>query len=415
MPKNSKHLAVISLAIMGAGFAATLPFQESLPIELLQGGFEAGVVGGLADWFAVTALFRHPMGIPIPHTALLPKNRDRMIGSLVSTLENDWLSKESIQDKMKQIQFMERLLPFFEKEIHSPAVKKGMTTLLKEMIFQVDLEKLLPFIKKELKGYLSSCKVEPLLQMVVNQSLARKYDEKMLDLLLVKAEEWVKKDNQQYQLGRLAIGALDSFKLDGIMQFALNSFRSMVNEEKLGNIIQNLLINVINSLRETDNLNRENILESLHKQVKILPENKELLEELENVKTSMVENWEPADQIREALQSMHQKLLAIVEDGTMLDSYVLPGLTNLLNNFKEDEEKKTMLESLIQNQVSSIIRDNHSKIGNLVKENLDKLDTETLIDMVENNIGKDLQWIRVNGAVCGFFIGLILTGIKTLF
>ena len=74
-----------------------------------------------------------------------------------------------------------------------------------------------------------------------------------------------------------------------------------------------------------------------------------------------------------------------------------------------------MLESFIQRQVSGIIRDNHSKVGKLVKENLDKLDTETLIDMMENNIGKDLQWIRVNGAVCGFFIGLILTGIKTLF
>ena len=58
--------------------------------------------------------------------------------------------------------------------------------------------------------------------------------------------------------------------------------------------------------------------------------------------------------------------------------------------------------------------ENHSKIGKLVQENLDKLDDKTLIEMIENNVGKDLQWIRVNGAVCGFMIGLVLEGIKAI-
>ncbi|OOP62980.1 hypothetical protein BWZ43_25545, partial [Heyndrickxia oleronia] len=105
MVKNSKYLARTSLAVMGIGFIATLPFEHSNPfLGLLQGGFEAGIVGGLADWFAVTALFRHPLGIPIPHTSLLSKNRKRITKALVSTIENDWLSKESIVNKLKNIQ-----------------------------------------------------------------------------------------------------------------------------------------------------------------------------------------------------------------------------------------------------------------------------------------------------------------------
>jgi uncharacterized membrane-anchored protein YjiN (DUF445 family) len=62
-----------------------------------------------------------------------------------------------------------------------------------------------------------------------------------------------------------------------------------------------------------------------------------------------------------------------------------------------------------------LVEKNHSQIGDLVQENLDKLDNETLTKMVENNVGKDLQWIRVNGAVCGFIIGIFLTGIQALF
>ena len=72
--KGTRKIAKYSLIGMGAGFLVTAPFQEWTWVELLHGGFEAGLVGGLADWFAVTALFRHPLGIKIPHTALLPNN-----------------------------------------------------------------------------------------------------------------------------------------------------------------------------------------------------------------------------------------------------------------------------------------------------------------------------------------------------
>ncbi|MDP4087252.1 MAG: DUF445 family protein, partial [Bacillota bacterium] len=112
--KKSQYLASISLAIMGIGFVITIPFQHSLWGSIIQGGFESGLVGGLADWFAVTALFRHPLGIPIPHTALLPKNRKRITATIISMLENDWLTKESIREKIASIHFTEKLLCLFD-------------------------------------------------------------------------------------------------------------------------------------------------------------------------------------------------------------------------------------------------------------------------------------------------------------
>ncbi|MEI0737499.1 DUF445 family protein [Paenibacillus sp. JTLBN-2024] len=69
----------------------------------MQEVFEAGLVGGFADWFAVTALFRHPMGIPIPHTSLLLKNRNKIVNSLISALETELLNKESITGRLRQM------------------------------------------------------------------------------------------------------------------------------------------------------------------------------------------------------------------------------------------------------------------------------------------------------------------------
>ncbi|UUZ90531.1 DUF445 family protein [Paenibacillus sp. P25] len=100
MSGNTKFTAAVSLGVMAAGFAATIPWSGQPWVKFLQNGFEAGLVGGLADWFAVTALFRHPLGIPIPHTALLPKNRERVTNALISSVEQDLLSKQSLKNKL---------------------------------------------------------------------------------------------------------------------------------------------------------------------------------------------------------------------------------------------------------------------------------------------------------------------------
>ena len=105
---KTRYIAGLSLAVMGAGFITTkYALPDSGWVHLLESGFEAGLVGGIADWFAVTALFRHPMGIPIPHTALLLKNRNKIINSLISAMENELLKKESITQKLSDMKLFQ--------------------------------------------------------------------------------------------------------------------------------------------------------------------------------------------------------------------------------------------------------------------------------------------------------------------
>lgn len=411
MSNKSKHLAGISLAVMGTGFAATIPFQGTIAGEFLQGGFEAGLVGGLADWFAVTALFRHPFGIPIPHTALLPKNRSRMIKALVHTIENDWLSKESIQTKLTQINMTEKLMPILEKELQSDSFKKTMKSLIIQMIESVDLEKLAPLIQKQLKGYLTADVIMKLLQALIKQVLERKYDEKSFDYLLVKIEEWASRHDQREEFGRFAMRAIDNGEADGFLQFAIKSFRNMINEEKLGKILQDIILNVIRGLRRPDSEYRQAILGRIRKELLGIQENHALLEEIDR----LILEWDPSEKLTTILKKTQDKALAYVEEGTVIDDHLMPFAATFLENIRRDQEKTDAIENKIQEQIALFIEKNHSKIGKLVEENLNKLDDEKLIDMIENNVGKDLQWIRVNGAVCGFFIGIVLTGVKMLF
>lgn len=414
MSLQTKYIAGISLGVMGVGFAASIPFQGTVAGEIIQGGFEAGLVGGLADWFAVTALFRHPMGMPIPHTALLPKNRKRVTKGLINTLENEWLTKESITNKVKEMQLAQMILQIAEREMQSDAVKKGIVTIAEKAIVSIDTEKLAVIIEKELKTYLHTINTNNILQVLVDQLVVQEYDEKTLDYILVKVKDWTAQDEARYQLGSLGMKAMENIKVDGFLQFTLKSFMNIVDEDKIGGILQKFIISNINSLQEVDNSTRQLILAKIRQEIINVKENEALLQELENWKEKWIANWNATDKIKEMLEQVQQRAVAFVNNEEFADKYVIPFLQKQMNKIKEDEQTVQKIEDWLQKQVVSLVEKNHSKIGKLVQENLDKLDDKTLIEMIENNVGKDLQWIRVNGAVCGFMIGLVLEGIKAI-
>ncbi|MFF2796568.1 DUF445 domain-containing protein [Lysinibacillus xylanilyticus] len=411
---KSNYLAKFSLGVMSAGFLITIPFQETFMGRLLQGGFEAGLVGGLADWFAVTALFRHPMGIPIPHTALLPKNRDRMITALISMLEKDWLTKESIKEKIKQINFTDKLIQIAEIELASVTLKRRISLILNEIISFVNIEKIAPFIEKELKKHLHTLKVEKILESIITQALNRKLDEKALNYILTEIEKWMSKEETKRKIGIMAKQILDNIEADGFLKVAISSFRNLITEEKLGNMLQPYMLKSIILLQREDNLYRHLILSRIQEELEGMQDKEELMVEINNSKKILVNNWSPVDPITEILKQLQNKLLLLAEDEEFIDRYVILFIQNYINSIVKTPEKMESIENWIQNQILYYLDKNHSKIGVLVKENLEKLDNETLINMMENNIGKDLQWIRVNGAICGFSIGIILTILKSI-
>ena len=396
---------------MGLGFLATIPSDGSVWFDLLHGGFEAGLVGGLADWFAVTALFRHPLGIPIPHTALLPNNRKRMTSALVSVLINDWLSKESIQEKVKDMPFTEKLIIIMKKRLQTGPFKKGLIQLIKKMIRSIEVEKMTPLIKEQIISTLSNVEMRKLLQLISSQLLNEKLDQKALDHILNKADTWLSQEQTSQKLGKVSMNVINNIQADGMLQFALKSIQSLLSEEKLGNIVQNLLLNVIHSLQHEGEPNRAALVLYIQKEIQGMSDNKQLLEGAEKWKQQLLLQWEPDQTITKSLQKLQQKTVDFVDDKDFFDSYLTPLMNHLIDMIQENSKN---IDHWIQKQITVLVENNHSKIGNLVQENLDKLDTETLIDMMENKIGKDLQWIRVNGAVCGFIIGIFLTGIQAL-
>ncbi len=410
--KKSRYLAGVSLAVMGFGFLLTIPFQDTLTGRLLQGAFEAGLVGGLADWFAVTALFRHPLGLPIPHTALLPKNRERLTKALVKMLEKDWLTVSSIMEKIDKINFTEKILTVISKQIQTDYTKQVVHSLVYEMLLKIDLKKLTPILEKEIKGYLNNIDASKLLKSIADGIVERKYDEAAFHYILEETGKWAATEEAKQTMGKLGKQLIETTEADGLLKFAIQSFNQMVNEDRIGHMMQTFIMNRIKNVRQPENRYRKLILEWVRKELLGIEDREKLMEEINHWKNNLVHDLELRGQIDALLDTTKERILLFVNQENFVDDYINPVVLRYINALKEDNQKMAAIETWLHNQVATAIENNHSKIGLLVKENLDKLDTDTLIDMMENNIGKDIQWIRVNGAVCGFFIGLCLTIFK---
>ncbi|UJF34196.1 DUF445 domain-containing protein [Paenibacillus hexagrammi] len=412
MKKEAKYIATVSLGVMGAGFLATMPFTSAAWGAFLQGGFEAGVVGGLADWFAVSALFRHPLGLPIPHTALLPKNREKITKALVSTVENELLSKETIRARLQQIHFLERGLELAEGQLQNEALHKGLSRVILQAIQAIDVDKLTPLLVEELRKVIGNIDTAQLIRSTIGHITDNGYDGKAFDFVLDKAEAWAVKTATRDQLGTMAIKAFEGLQSNGFMAFAVNAFIGMLSEEKIGGILQNFILSYIEQMRTQKHPRREAVLGYFKQELGKLDTNEKLIGELNRLKERLPELVSMEEKVSALLHRLKEKVVTVVEQPDFIAKHVVPLASKLIESLKSDADRMEKGEKWISNQITGYLERNHSKIGQLVKDNLDKLDNETLISMMEDKVGKDLQWIRVNGAICGFLIGLVLSGLK---
>jgi uncharacterized membrane-anchored protein YjiN (DUF445 family) len=412
--RQTKKAATWSLVIMGAGFAASLPFQQYGAVRLLAGAFEAGMVGGLADWFAVTALFRHPLGIPIPHTALLPKNRSKLTDALVSTVENNLLNKESIAAKIKDIQLAEMLLNGAERALASPKAAEAIDTLAKRLVSHLPLDSIAPVITWEIRRQITSLDAGALLESLAKQTLEHGYDQKVLDYALEQTESWLVKPESVMTLGTMGMQAISGLQLSGLMQFAVNAFLGYLNEERMGEMIRQFLLSRVYELQMEHHPRRDALLTGLQGQIEKLASDDAVHTRLNDWKNEQAASWKGEEMVLGKLEELRSRLLACMEDGTYVQTHILPLCARLFEDLRKDKELLDQMNEQIILAITGLVEKNHSRIGDLVRENVDKMDNATLITLMEDKLGQDLQWIRINGALTGFLIGIVLTGIRML-
>nr|WP_244966319.1 DUF445 domain-containing protein [Saccharibacillus endophyticus] len=400
---------------MAAGFVGCLFLPENNWTFLLIGGFEAGLVGGLADWFAVTALFRHPLGLRIPHTSLLLKNKGRIVDSLVSAMETQLLNKESITEQLRKLNLIQAAAQMLTRVVARKRTRQQVLDFAAETIAKLPLEKAVEPVRDAAANYIRGVDAAGLADRALTKVLNDGYEIKLFDYALNEAKAWAQRPETKDTMGALAMDQLSNAKVGGFTGFAFQAFAGMVNEDKLGSMIQTMLVAGVDSLLDPYGEQRLAILREVRVKLFEAAGDEEKLEYLRGQVLEVLHEQATEAFILNNLEKLREFALAkTAEERAKGGRIVFRLYAAVMRNMASEPERIQLWEDKTRGAIVQIAEQNHYRIGQLVRDNVDRMDDKQLVELLEEKIGQDLQWIRVNGAVCGFLVGIVLSLIQLI-
>ncbi len=396
-----RALATAMLAGMAALFVATTGLETQHPAWGFVRAFaEAGLVGGIADWFAVTALFRHPLGIPIPHTAIVPKNKDRIGDALASFLKDNFLTAGVVARRMRNLDVAGAVGRFLAQPPGEGRLRRGGSRLLADILEALDQERLGGMVKTALAQRIRSVEVAPLLGQTLEAAITSERHVPMVDSIV----GWA---------GR-TLDANEDLIRDMVHQRAGRFLRMVGLDEKLADaIVDGLRKLTIDMALDPDHPVRAKAEEGLANLARNLQHDPETRAKVEAWKSDMVEN----EAVSAWLDGVWEKARAGLLKGARDPDAALAGrfgeaLRQLGETLQTEPRLKAALNQFARRATVGIVASYGDGIVKLVSETVRSWDAGTVSDRLEGAVGRDLQYIRINGTLVGGLVGLVLHTIE---
>ncbi|WP_168121697.1 DUF445 domain-containing protein [Paenibacillus sp. HB172176] len=426
--------ANLSLLLLAALFICAAAVIYYYPghwwTRLLLFAAEAGLVGALADLFAVTVLFRHPLGIKLPHTAIIPRNRDKLVDGVVQMVENQLLSKGFLKAKLSQLSMVDALIRWVESLSSPVSIMDRGWAMLVSFLDKLDKSRLSERFDQHLKKSLLEVEVSRYAGRGLKWMLAQGDFHKWLTLIIDYAAERVSGEETKQAIREMIEKEKSKFVNEGgaiarwfkqkLLDFAEST--DAINLDEAVETLHNDLLGFMVELRNPEHELRKLLFHKLHELGDNLEQNEDIAASIESWKSKLLEELSFAP----AIQALLETVMSIIgnqsdtkyvmkEEKKLRMEDVKQWLTGLLISywewFKADERTKDQLERYLQQFVTQVIETEHAVIGKIVRHTLDGFTEERLVSFIEGKVEIDLQRIRLNGA----FIGAAVGGLMFLF
>jgi uncharacterized membrane-anchored protein YjiN (DUF445 family) len=391
-----KRRATGLLVVMTVVFLVARLLETAHPwVGYVRATAEAAMVGGVADWFAITALFRHPLNIPIPHTAIIPRRKDRIGRSLGNFVENNFLSHEVLGAKLRAAQLSRRGAEWLSHPEHGQVVARHAVGALQSASAVVRDE--------DVHAFLDRSVIEPIRRRPIAPVLA-----KGLELLTVD-------DRHQQLLDRMIRG------LGGLVAANAELIRQRIREESpwwvpdfVDNRVHDKVVAAIDhTLREVaddpDHPLRHQFDDLLLDWIVQLQESPAVRARAEAIKQQLFDS--PTS--RDLSATLWEELKRGIERQVDAPTDGAPGglaraLSALAQAALEDEVLLTKIDGWIIEAVLRVVEQHRHEVGQLIAQTVSRWDPDETSRRIELQIGRDLQFIRINGTLVGGLVGLIL-------
>ena len=400
---RKENQANLALAVSVLGAIGTVGQGASLFAATLHHGFLAATIGGLADWFAVKAIFGRPLGIS-HRTDILRRNRGRIMESLVRFSSDDLLSKKNIMDVVEREKIGELLVEYLQHRGGRERLIEAAVDILRHVASDVDS----CHISKELAPYV----IQAFHALPLEESFAEFLDvlteephaDRIFNILIRMGLQLIQTQVFQDMLRENIASIRTEYEGDGMVRAFVLSF---FDDEMIAAWLTARLEEILRSAMVTDDRRHREGVQALVSFVVSLRSDPSLYEALHRYKVHVIEHIDIesilSDFIEHRMKGNHPFWVP----------YVKELLNEKIDLFVHSESWQNRADRWMKDMAAEEVEKHHGMIASFIREYLNQKSDEELISFVEGKVHTDLQMIRVNGAIVGAFVGMALSLVVT--
>lgn len=392
------------LALVSAGFLASFLLPDTTAVGYLRSALEAGMVGGLADWFAVVALFRHPLGLPIPHTAVIPESKDGLGANLSTFVEENFLADGQVQQRLGDPAHVERLGHWLADERNADRVATEVARVVATVLDAVDEDAVVERISAGVRRRLTALEVAPLAGQSLERAIREQRHAALVTSTIEGLRETVARNRAplRRRLGEQSPSWVPELVDDLVFDRA---------EQVVRTFLAQLAANEDHELRGALDAQLLEITHRLQHDEQVGARVDRAVEEV--VTDELLRRWIGGwwTEVRDRLQAAGRT--ENTEDG--LRQLTTGALTSLGARLQDpDAELHERVVEVLQATAPQLADVGQREIGSLIESTVERWDAKDTSRRLELWLGRDLQWVRINGTLVGALVGVVLHAVTQL-
>ncbi|MFG2560883.1 DUF445 domain-containing protein [Streptomyces sp. NPDC048496] len=363
---------------------------------------EAGMVGALADWFAVTALFKRPLGLPIPHTAIIPTKKDQLGASLGSFVGENFLSGDVVRSRIHALGIGGRLGAWLAEPDHADRVTAELSTALRGALTVLRDSDVQAVVGEAITRRANAAEIGPGLGKMLEKIVADGGHRKMVDLICVRAHDWL---------------VLHGDSVMDAVQGGAPGWTPRFVDKRVGERVYKELLRFITEMRDMpEHPARASIDTFLTDFASDLQTDSDTRARVERLKSEILGRGEVQEVIASAWSSLRTMMIAAAEDEqSELRLRARASLLTFGARLATDGRMQAKLEGWLEDAAVHVVTRYRAEITSLISDTVASWDADQTSKKIEAHIGRDLQFIRINGTVVGALAGLLIYTVSQAF
>ena len=392
MKRRATGLLAIALLVF---IAASLLEPQYAWLGYVRATAEASLVGGLADWFAVTALFRHPLGIPIPHTAIVATRKERIGQILGNFVQNHFLSRDVIAANLRRVHPAERAAQWLSDRDHAKQVSRQFASGLVKTLDSLPPNELQDLVSQVVRNRVRTFRVAPALGKTLALALADNRQEELLNATVKLAADAVRNNRE---LIRDRVKAETPWWVPPVLDDKIY--------QKIIAAVERLLHDMVNDPRHPL---RASFDKAIHDFIDRLQHSPDVIARAEALKEEWLMGASTDDMARKLWEGIRQSVINYSEgDGGVSPNPLDSGLSEFGTALLSNPTLLADLDEMLIDLTANVVEKYRFEIGDLIAKTVAGWDPEATSRRFELAVGRDLQFVRINGTLVGGLVGLAI-------